>query len=777
MAGEICVQPVFILKKDIDGRKEELIFMAKRGTTAKLWVRSAVIMAIIIIGFILVSARLLYFQTFMAEELEQKAVEQQLSDTTISARRGSIYDKNGKLLAQSVTVWNIVLEPANIKTEDARTKISSGLSEILGVDKSEIYNKSKKNNFYEVVARKVPTYIKDKVIEFGEKLYEEDNIPLSVKYIEDYKRYYTNDNFAADVIGFVGADSQGLAGVEYQYDDYLKGKAGRLVVARNAIGNEMPFPYEQKIDATDGYNLTLSIDENIQKTMEKYVRETLKEFNVGNRGCAIMINVKTGGILGFACEESFDPNEPFEVADKALAQKIDALPEKEQSKAYTDALNKQWRNKGVSDTYIPGSVFKMVMASAVLSEGLIKSDTRFQCSGSYAPFEGAPMIDCWQSSGHGTETLEQALCNSCNPAFMQMGFMLGREKYYEYYVAFGFSDKTGIDLPGESDDIFFSNTSSTAIHGMDLTDLAVGSFGQNFKITPIQMITACAAIANGGNLMKPYVVSQISDSKGNGVKTNETFVKHQVISESVSKQVCKMLQTNAISGGGKNGYVAGYRVGGKTGTSEKTVNEDGTLSSDYIASYCGIAPADDPQVALLCYFDAPDKKINYYGTTVAAPCFRNIMSDVLPYLGIEKVYTEAEIKELDTITGAYIDMTVEEAEIKIKNSSLNFRVEGKGKKVVGQNPSAYSAIPKEGTVILYTEENMIIEKVTVPDFSNLSLADVNTLAAEYNLNICIEGINVNDSGSYVKKQDIPAGEKVDPYTVITLTFNQDNSIM
>ena len=733
--------------------------MAKRGTTAKLWVRSAFIMGAIIIGLILVSARLLYLQTFMAEELEQKAVEQQLSDTTISARRGSIYDKNGKMLAQSVTVWNIVLEPANIKTEKARSKISSGLSKILGIDEAEIYSKSKKNNFYEVIARKVATDVKDKVIAFGEKLYEEDKIPLSVKYIEDYKRYYTNDNFAADVIGFVGADSQGLSGIEYQYDEYLKGKTGRLVVSRNAIGKEMPFPYEQKIDATDGYNLTLSIDENIQKIMEKYVRETIKEFNVGNRGCAIMINVKTGGILGFACEESFDPNEPFELADKALAQKIDALPEKEQSKAYTDALNKQWRNKGVSDTYIPGSVFKMVMASAVLSEGLIKPETRFECAGSYAPFEGAPMIDCWESSGHGTETLEQALCNSCNPAFMQMGFMLGREKYYEYYVAFGFSEKTGIDLPGESDDIFFNTPSPNTIHGMDLTDLAVGSFGQNFKITPIQMISACAAIANGGNLMRPYVVSQISDSKGNVVKTNEPFVKHQVISES------------------KNGYVAGYRVGGKTGTSEKTVNEDGTLSNDYIASYCGIAPADDPQVALLCYFDAPDKKINYYGTTVAAPCFRNIMSDVLPYLGIEKVYTEAEIKELDTITGAYIDMTVEEAEIKIKNSSLNFRVEGKGKKVVGQNPSAYSAIPKEGTVILYTEDDMKIEEVSVPDFSNLSLADVNALAAEYNLNICIEGINVNDSGSYVKKQDIPAGEKVEPYTVITLTFNQDNSIM
>ena len=751
--------------------------MAKRGTTAKLNRRTFFIVGLIIAGLVMVAARLLYFQTVMAEELQKRAVEQQLSDTTLSARRGSIYDKNGNLLAQSLTVWNIVLEPANIKTDDDRKLITDGLVKLLDVDKNDLYERAGRNNFYEVVKRKVSTDVKDKVMEFVSELYREHGVPVAVKAIEDYKRYYTNDNFAADVIGFVGADSQGLAGVEYQYNEYLKGKNGRLVVARNAIGNEMPFPYEQKIDAVDGYNLTLTIDENIQSIMEKYVRETIKEFNVGNRGCAIMMDVKTGGILGFACEGSFDPNDPFTVSDKKAAKKIAALPEDKQAAAENAELSRQWRNKGVSDTYIPGSVFKMVMASAVLSEGMINENTRFECAGSYAPFEGAPMIDCWESRGHGTETLEQALCNSCNPAFMQMGFMLGREKYYEYYVAFGMSEKTGIDLPGESEDIFFNSSSAKSINGMDLTDLAVGSFGQNFKVTPIQMLSACGAIANGGKLMRPFVVSQISDASGNVVKSTDPFVRNQAISESVSKQVCKMLQTNAISGGGKNGYVAGYRIGGKTGTSEKTVNEDGTLSSDYIASYCGIAPADDPQVALLCYFDSPDKKINYYGTTVAAPCFRNIMSEVLPYLGVEKVYTEAEIKDLDTSTGAYIDMKVEDAEILIKNSSLNVKVIGDGKTVVGQNPSAYSTIPKEGTVVLYTEKDEKRTEVVVPDFSNLSLTEANKLAADLSLNICIEGSNASDSGAYVKKQDIEKGTSVEIYTVVTLTFNQDNSIM
>ena len=751
--------------------------MAKRGTMATLHKRTLFIIAVIVIGLVSVAARLLYFQTVMAEELQKRAVEQQLSDTTISARRGSIYDKNGNLLAQSLTVWNIVLEPANIKSEDARIKITDGLSKILNVDKDDLYDRSTRDNFYEVIKRKVPTDVKDKVMEFASNLYENDKIPVAVKAIEDYRRYYTHDDFAADVLGFVGADGQGLAGVEYQYDEYLKGKNGRLVVSRNAIGNEMPFPYEQKIDAIDGYNLTLTIDENIQSIMEKYVRETIKEFNVGNRGCAIMMEVKTGKILGFACEGSFNPNEPFKIADTKAAKRIEALPEKERDAAESAELSRQWRNKGVSDTYIPGSVFKMVMASSVLSEGLITDKTRFECTGSYAPFEGSPMIDCWESKGHGTETLEQALCNSCNPAFMQMGFMLGREKYYEYYVAFGFSEKTGIDLPGESEDIFFHSGSEKAVNGMDLTDLAVGSFGQNFKITPIQMLSACGAIANGGKLMRPFVVSQISDASGNVVRSTEPFVRNQAVSSDVAKKVCGMLRTNAISGGGKNGYVAGYRIGGKTGTSEKTVNDDGTLSSDYIASYCGIAPVDDPEVALLCYFDSPDKKINYYGTTVAAPCFRNIMSEVLPYLGIEKVYTEAEIKNLDTVTGAYIDMTVEDAEMQIKNASLNVKVVGNGKTVTGQNPSAYSTIPKEGTVVLYTEKDEKRTEVVMPDFSNLSLTEANNLAAELSLNICIEGSHAGDSGAYVKEQDIEKGTNVEIYTVVTLTFNQDNSIM
>lgn len=749
--------------------------MAKKGATAKLWRRSIIILLIILIGgFGTIAGRLFYLQTYMSEDLQRRAVNQQLADTTITSKRGSIYDANGNVLAQSITVWNIVIAPIYLENDTERHIVADGLAEILELDADDLFEKTKEKSYYVIIKRKVETDVREKVLEFAQKIYKEHNIDQVINTIEDYKRYYTYDNFAADILGFVGADGQGLAGVEYQYDDYLTGKSGRLVIAQNALGTEMPFQYEEKVDATDGYDIVLTIDETIQSIMEKYVRQTLKEFNVANRGCAIMMNVKTGAILGFACEDSFNPNDPFTIANKEVQKEIDKLPEDEQADAEYVALTKQWRNKGVSDTYIPGSVFKMITSSAVLSEGLIEDDTRFTCSGSYVPFEGSGSISCHYSAGHGSQTLAEALCNSCNPAFMQMGTMLGRETFYEYYVAFGFSEKTGVDLPGESNDQWFQNE---GICGMTLSDLAVASFGQNFAITPIQMLTACASIANGGNLMQPYIVSQVIDSDGNVVKTTEPTVKRQTISKEVARQICDMLEQNAIDGGATNGYVAGYRIGGKTGTSEKKVDEYGNLTKDYIASFCGIAPSDDPEIALLVYFDTPDTSIGYYGSQVSGPCFRNIMSEVLPYLGVERIYSDEEMTKLDTTTSAYYGMSIEEAKTLVTNDELKYVVVGDGKNVIAQNPSAYSSIPKEGTVVLYTDEESTKTRVTVPDFTGKTLSEANVLAADYKLNLCIKGSSLSEGKAYAKSQDVAVGTEVEQYTVITVTFNQDNSIM
>ncbi len=752
--------------------------MAKKGAAATLWRRSTITMLIIILlGFGTIIARLFYLQVYQSEELQKRAVEQQLHDTTVSGKRGSIYDSNGNILAQSITVWDIVLAPANFKNwdDEKRESFAQGLSKIIDLDKDDIIKKTKENSYYVMLERGADAELRDKVLEFCDKMYEEHEISGVINFIENYKRYYTNDNFAGSILGFVGSDSQGLSGLEYEYDEELNGNSGRIVIAQDAQNNPLPYQYEQKVEASDGNDLVLTIDENIQSIMEKYVRQTIKEYNVANRGCAIMMNVKTGAILGFACEGSFDPNNPFEITDKNKQKEIEKLPESEQDAAIAKAQHAQWRNKGVSDTYVPGSVFKMVTASAVLSEGLIKEDTTFTCTGSYVPYEGAESIDCWTTSGHGTQHIEDALCNSCNPAFMQMGFMLGREKFYEYYVALGFSERTGIDLPGESESIFYNKEGEPA--GMSLMDLAVSSFGQNFKITPIQMITACSAIANGGKLMQPYVVSQIVDSDGNVVRSAEPTVKRQAISEEVADKVVSMLERNAKPGGGAaNGYVAGYRIGGKTGTSQKIVDEDGNPTNDYIASFCGIAPCDDPEIALLCYFDTPDPEINYYGSAVAGPCFRNIMREVLPYLGVERVYTDEEAEQLDTTVGVYDDMSLDEAKNKVENDGLRAEVVGNGNTVIAQNPSAYSSIPKEGTVVLYTDEQSQKKKVKVPDFRNCSLSDVNYLAATNDLNVCLSGSAINNSQAYAKSQDIEPGTEVEPYTVITVEFNEDNGI-
>ncbi len=753
--------------------------MAKKGATATLMTRASIVLVLILtIGFGTVVLRLGYLQTIKAEDLQQRAVAQQLRDTTVSAKRGSIYDSNGNILAQSISVWDVIMAPAEFEKDDLKSReiVAEGLAEILGLDKNDILERTyNTESYYEVLKRKVDVETKNELLEFRKKIYEENDISGVINLVENYKRFYTHDNFAGSILGFTGTDGNGLAGVEYQYDEELSGDAGRIVVVQDARNQPMPYQYEKKIEASDGNNIVLTIDENIQSIMEKYVRQTLQEFKVKNRGCAIMMNVKTGAILGFACEESYNNNDPFTVASKEKQEEIDKLPENEQAAAESAALSAQWRNKGVSDTYIPGSVFKMVTASAVLSEGLNENNKHYECHGAYVPFDGAGSIACWDSSGHGSQTLEEALCNSCNPAFMQMGFQLGRKKFYEYFVAFGFSEPTGIDLPGESNSVWFNSPGGE--YGMGLMDLAVGSFGQNFKITPVQMLTACAAIANNGKLMQPYVVSHITDSTGNVIKTTEPKVKRQVISESIARHMCDTLEMNAVSGGAKNGYVAGYRIGGKTGTSEKKIDENGNPSSDYIASFCGIAPCDDPEIALLCYFDTPDKDINYYGSAVAGPCFRNIMSEALPYLGIEKIYSDEELSQMDVAAGTYTDMDVTDAKRAVEENKLKPVVVGDGTRVIAQNPAPYTVMPKEGKVILYTDEESKKQKVKVPDFKNCSMSDANYLASVNQLNICIVGTSLEDGKSYVKSQDIEPDKEVEPYTVITLTFNQDNNIM
>lgn len=729
------------------------------GYTVRMWRRSLVVLlAMVVLGFGTSVYRLVKLQLIDGEELHQRAISQQLKDTKLHAKRGTIYDCNMKPLAESATVWTVVLEPAYLKEDKIRAEVADGLSGILGIDRDELYEKTKEKSYYTIIKRKVELDVRDQVLKFK----KEHNLDSGIRLIEDYKRYYPYGSFASSVIGVTGSDSQGLFGLENFYDKILTGEAGRLVTAKNALGTELPFDYEQRIDARNGYSLVLSIDEIIQHTLEKSLEEGIIKHKVANRAVAIMMDVKTGEILGMAVKGDFDLNSPFEIIDPKARQEIESLPEEERAKARSEALEAQWRNKAVSDIYYPGSVFKMITLSMGFEEGIVSEDTHFNCTGSIVPIQGARPISCWRSGGHGDQTYIQALCNSCNPAFIALGQKLGTDTFYKYFSAFGLTKKTGIDLPGESEGLFFSRDGS-----MSATDLAVASMGQNFSITPIQMITAAAAVANGGKLVQPHIVKQVIDDDGNIIKSNEAMVRKQVISESTSKRVSQILFENATIGTGKNGYVPGFRVCGKTGTSEKVGCKSISGGMDHIASYCGFAPVEDPQVALLVYYDTPLGDV-HSGAFVAAPSFASIMGDVLPYLGVERKYTDKEMSELNTSVPFVTGLDVGKARQELLELSLSPVIRGQGATVVAQVPDAYASIPKGGRVVLYTDDNR--EQIVVPKFIGLSMSGANREALKSGLNIKLEGDITSGKTIQVVSQSIPEGEKVLPGTVITLSF-------
>lgn len=735
--------------------------MAK-GTTVRMWRRTVIVLLLmIVVGFGSVVFNLARLQIVEGEELKRRAVDNQVKDTVLTAQRGTIYDRNMKVLAKSATVWQVVLEPAYI-TDENRDLIATGLSEILDMDKNVILEHSQKKTYYDVIKRKVESDIKDKIVEFKDK----NNITNGIRLIEDYKRYYPYGTLASTVLGFTGTDSQGLAGVEAEYDSELTGVAGKLVTAKNAIGTDMQYDYEQEIPAQDGHSLVLTIDEVVQHILEKNLEEGLINNKVQNRGCGIIMDVNTGAILAMAVKGDFDPNDPFTIADQALADKIAQMPDgEEKTKALREAQQAQWRNKCVSDTYQPGSVFKMITGAAAMEENLVSENTLFDCPG-YLKI-GDRIIHDWRRSGFGQLTFAEGICQSSNVVFMKVGNMLGPDLFFKYFDAFGFTTKTGIDLPGESRSIYYTADQLKPV------ELATSSFGQSFTITPIQMITACAAVANGGYLVQPHVVDRILDSNGNIVKTADTTPKRQVISNDTSRRMSAILQQDATTGTAKSGYIPGYRVAGKTGTSEK---QEIKTSKEYIASYCGFAPADDPQVAMLVFYDEPHGN-SYYGSYVSGPVFLKTMSEVLPYLGVEPKYTEEEMQKLDAQAPNVTGKTVSEAKNVISGAGLTPQIYGDGETVISQVPQAGKSIPKGGRVVLFTDQESQQKTVVVPDFVGLTLAQVNERAAEAGVNISVSGAALTGTTNAVSSlQDIEAGTKVSPGTVVTVSFIEPNQV-
>lgn len=750
------------------GSKNNSKKRAEKGPAQRLRQRTAIlILLILVLGFGAAVLRLTYLTTVQSSELQESAVDLQLADTTVSAKRGTIYDANGNVLAESASVWQVVMSPVNFKNDKQRQAAAKGLSEIFDLEYNDVLDDTKQQSHYVVVKRRIESDEREKVLELIDTLKKDYSCSGVIQLLDDYKRYYPKNSLASSVIGFTGSDDQGLEGIEYEYDSYLSGTPGRIITAQNARGTDMPFRYEQNVESEDGNNVYLTIDETIQSICEKYMQKGVEDNNVLNKGVCIAMDVNTGAILAMVTTDGYDLNNPYELSAKDK-KKIKSTAKSKQAEAESAALSNMWRNKAVADTYMPGSVFKMCVASAALEENLVNEKTSFTCTGSIL-VEGET-IHCSNIAGHGTQNFVEAISNSCNPAFIQIGQMLGAGKFRQYYQGFGFSDKTGIDLPGEAEDSFWKEGKMGGV------DLAVASFGQNFTITPIQMITACAAVSNGGYVVQPHVVSKITDSKGNVIKTVDKKVKRQVISDDTSKKMNEYLEYNTERQGAAAGYISGYKVAGKTGTTEKrgVTKVESSFSEDYISSFCGYAPADDPQIAMLVFFDTPDGDA-YYGSQVSSPVFINIMSEVLPYLDVKTSYTDEELGYVDASAGDYTGVSVDEAKTAVEADGFTATVKGNGSTVISQIPTVSSGLQKGGSIVLYTDSDSQSETVSVPSLIGLSPDEVNDVASAYGLNVSFSGATTSSGTS--SSQNIEAGTSVSPGTVITVSFADSSSTL
>ncbi len=719
----------------------------------------------------LVVCWLAWYQLINAEVWQKRATEQQMSDTELPAERGTIYDSNMETIVQSTTAWVVTLRPADIK-EEQYDLIVTRLSEILELDEEYIEGRLAIEAPSVKLKGKANKDQKDAIYSFCYNS-EGDCLVKGITLTADTRRTYSFGTMASTVLGFTGTDNTGLAGLEAKYDAQLSGVPGRVVTIKNARSGEMPFEYNTLVEAQEGNSLVLTIDANIQQIVEAELVKAVEKNQVKNRACAIMMNVNTGAVLAMAVVPDYDPANYTVLTDRTLAAEIEQIQDdKERSAALSDAQNAQWRNKAISDVYEPGSVFKPITMSAALEEGVTFYNDSFYCGG--AMVVGGLRTSCHKSSGHGSESLTMGMVNSCNCVFMTLGDRLGGSGFFKYYKAFGFTEKTGIDLPGEAGLYAGVNYHKEESLNKHAHDLAVASFGQTNTVTPIQMVTAISAVANGGYLLQPYVVSQVLDSEGNIIRNNETTVKRQVISASTSEMINDMLEATVSKGTARNCYIAGYRIGGKTGTSEKIAEQAQTGQKTYVASFCAVAPSDDPEIALLVLLDDP-RGPSHMGGAIAAPVARNILEEVLPYLNIDTIYSEDDVKTLETAAPNLMDKSVEEAKEIAKAKGLKVRVIGDGEKVTAQIPMSGQSIIRSGTMVISTREEGEVPLTTVPNVTGMSPSQVNRALADRHLNISYAGSGYNSSQGVSVFQKIPAGSKVPEGTVVGVEFIMSGS--
>ena len=742
-------------------RKDENIRRANR----VIQTRSFVLMLLMGVGmFVLLFFQLFDLQIVRHEELQSKAVNQQTRRTVVTASRGTIYDRTGNIMAISASAETIILSPLEIdravNDKDApvswtKDTLAAGLAELLDGDAAAIRKRmDNTKSQYEVIKLRAEEDTANAV-----RAYINENKIVGVHLVADAKRYYPYGSLASHVIGFVGDDNTGLYGLEARYEQELEGQSGMVVSTKDNAGNDMMYAYEQYFAAQNGSDLTLTLDTTIQYYLEKGLDTMTDKFAAANGATGIIMDAKTGGILAMASSPSYDLNDFAAVQDKTLRERMERG---ESTLAEMQLL--QWRNKALNDTYEPGSTFKILTLAAALEEGVIDKNTTVNCNG-YVNISNYT-IHCSNKAGHGLQTLVQSVGNSCNPAFISYGLKLGNTKFYDYMRSFGLMDGTGIDLGGEATGIFADPSSFTQL------DLACYSFGQNFNVTPLALITAQAACINGGYLHTPYLVERITDSNGSVTYQHDSTPVRQVISEETSATVRECLEYVVAHGTGKNGQVAGYRIGGKTGTADKG------QSGDVVVSFLCFAPADDPQVIMLLTMDTPSRYTGTYvsGGNMAAPIASSIMSEVLPYLGVEPSYSAEELLGMDTTVPNVIGMSVEEAKSKLSERGLACKLHGDGQTITDQTPAGGAIIPGKSAVILYAGTDKSTAKCKVPYLIGKTPSEANTAATGAGLFIRFSGATASESSAVrVLSQTIEAGTEVEAGTVITVQLG-DTSV-
>ena len=786
-------------------------------------VRSRTVLVMLLLGIVTFAAlfwRLYDLQIRQHAELQEKAISQQTRSAVVSASRGTIYDRNLNTLAISATAETVLISPLDIeksvesqKEEQAKAAqkaadkgqdytppvlrdqsyIARGLSRILGLEQGAIEERMEKTNSqYEILKKKTDQTISDEVRRFingeidpeGNEVSEKQRVKLRGIWLQpDSKRYYLYSSLASGVIGFVNGDGIGSVGLEAKYDDTLTGTAGYTVSARNASGSELLYNYEQYYDAENGHSLVLTLDANVQLSLENGLENMLKKYDAKNGGTGIVMDVNTGAIIAMASYPNYDLNDYGTIFDAALQKKLDADLEKidanrstyeseeayaaARAKAINSAMQSQWRNKCIDSTYEPGSTFKPITLAAALEEGKVSKSSTFYCGG-YTTVPGwSSRIWCSNHSGHGQQTLIEAVGHSCNPAFIKMGLSIGTETYYKYLKSFGLMDKTGIDMIGEVKGLFVDED----YFNSQVVSLASYSFGQTFNVTPIELIRAQAACINGGYLYEPYIVDQVLDEDGNVLSQHDTTPVRQVISEETSAIVREALEYVVSSGSGKNGQVAGYRIGGKTGTADKTGTRKTTR--EVVVSFMCFAPADDPQYIMLLTMDTPSRNTGtaVYGGTMVAPTASQIMGEILPALGIEPDYSAEELSGADAAVPYVVGKTAEEAKAALKSAGFTYRTVGSGETVTDQTPAGGAIVPNNASVVLYLGAEKSDTPSTVPDVTGKTPTEANKALTNAGLIMKVAGATSASGGSVTAiSQSAEAGSQLPAGSVVTVRF-------